>query len=200
LPFLFCSFVIFREAPALTPLQQPANVNIFNNQNAATLQQSVPMEGGGFVSANIVGAATAAVAKQTPAPGRPRGMTRVHLVLRVSFPLLTASLHSAAMPPRAAPQPAHVVAVPVAEATPQDVYRKKQAAAAAKAGGDTGNSAQLQQSLQGRLFEVSSQELRLTDQIIGKGSFCSVVKGIFNGAVVAVKLPHNMQVTCDMPI
>jgi hypothetical protein len=43
------------------------------------------------------------------------------------------------------------------------------------------------------MWEVSSQELRLTDQIIGKGSFCSVVKGIFNGAVVAVKLPHNMQ-------
>jgi hypothetical protein len=44
-----------------------------------------------------------------------------------------------------------------------------------------------------RMWEVNSQELRLTDQIIGKGSFCSVVKGIFNGAVVAVKLPHNMQ-------
>lgn len=43
------------------------------------------------------------------------------------------------------------------------------------------------------MWEVSSQELRLTDQVIGKGSFCSVVKGIFNGAVVAVKLPHNMQ-------
>ena len=66
----------------------------------------------------------------------------------------------------------------------------------------------------GRMWEVNSQELRLTDQVIGKGSFCSVVKGIFNGAVVAVrtaapafppklcfvtlvcvqvKLPHNMQ-------
>lgn len=43
------------------------------------------------------------------------------------------------------------------------------------------------------MWEVRSQELRLTDQVIGKGSFCSVVKGIFNGAVVAVKLPHNMQ-------
>ena len=43
------------------------------------------------------------------------------------------------------------------------------------------------------MWEVNSQELCLTDQVIGKGSFCSVVKGIFNGAVVAVKLPHNMQ-------
>ena len=123
-------------------------------------------------------------------------MTRVHLVLRETFPLLTASRPPAAILQLAAPQVAHVAVVPVAEATPQDVYRKKHAVAAAKAGGDAGNSSQLQQSLQGRLFEVSSQELRLTDQIIGKGSFCSVVKGIFNGAVVAVKLPHNMQVTC----
>ncbi len=51
----------------------------------------------------------------------------------------------------------------------------------------------IQQLAPGRMWEVSSQELRLTDQVIGKGSFCSVVKGIFNGAVVAVKLPHNMQ-------
>ena len=89
-----------------------------------------------------------------------------------------------------------MAAAPAAEAAPQDVSRKKHAVAPAKAGGDTSNSfQQLQQSPQGRLFEVSSQELRLTDQVIGKGSFCSVVKGIFNGAVVAVKLPHNMQVT-----
>lgn len=112
-------------------------------------------------------------------------------MLRESFPLLTVSRLPTAMPPPAAPQPAqvtHVAAAPAAEAAPQDVYRKKHAVAAAKAGGDTSNSSQqLQQSLQGRLFEVSSQELRLTDQVIGKGSFCSVVKGIFNGAVVAVK-------------
>ncbi len=67
--FFFCFFVVFPEVPALTPLQHPTNINIFNNQNAATLQQSVPMEGGGFVSANIVGAGATVVAQQTPTPG-----------------------------------------------------------------------------------------------------------------------------------
>ena len=68
--FFFVSSSFSLKAPrSLPPLQHPTNVNIFNNQNAATLQQSVPMEGGGFVSANIVSAGATVVTKQTPTPG-----------------------------------------------------------------------------------------------------------------------------------
>ncbi len=92
------------------------------------------------------------------------------------------------MPAAAAP----VAAAPAEAAGGYSATKKKPAAAAGKASSDAAIIS-AQQPAPGRMWEVNSQELRLTDQIIGKGSFCSVVKGIFNGAVVAVKLPHNMQ-------
>jgi hypothetical protein len=99
----------------------------------------------------------------------------------------------AAAPPAAAPPAAAPAAAAPAEAAGgYNATKKKPAAAVSKAGNDAAVTS-AQQPAPGRMWEVNSQELRLTDQIIGKGSFCSVVKGIFNGAVVAVKLPHNMQ-------
>ena len=106
----------------------------------------------------------------------------------VFAPALTQYAAAAPMPAAAAP----VAAAPAEAAGGYSATKKKPAAAAGKASSDAAIIS-AQQPAPGRMWEVNSQELRLTDQIIGKGSFCSVVKGIFNGAVVAVKLPHNMQ-------
>jgi hypothetical protein len=81
-----------------------------------------------------------------------------------------------------APPPSSVL-LSAPAATVEHVPSKKKPDAAAAA---AASHAPLPMS-PGRMWEVNSQELRLTDQVIGKGSFCSVVKGIFNGAVVAVR-------------
>jgi hypothetical protein len=80
------------------------------------------------------------------------------------------------------------MALPVPAAAVDLVVSKKKPAPAAKSAGDVAAAATTAPfpMAPGRMWEVNSQELRLTDQVIGKGSFCSVVKGIFNGAVVAV--------------
>ena len=156
------------------------------------LQQTMQsIEGGGFVSANIVGAGTAAPSRHLPPAGPSASVARFRLLGSYAFVycfLLPLPCASSLLGP--APPPSSVTPSAPAAAVEHVPSKKKPAATAAKAAADAAAASNAPLPMApGRMWEVNSQELRLTDQVIGKGSFCSVVKGIFNGAVVAVRSP-----------
>ena len=188
-------------------------MSALSNQNPAMLQQTMQsIEGGGFVSANIVAAGTSAPPRPLQPAGPPccprtppshaivcwgllllfAGVFCFRLLGSFAFVCwgllhsFTLSFASPILSSRLGPAPPPSSVLPSAPAATVEHVSSKKKPDAAAAAAAAASHAPLPMS-PGRMWEVNSQELRLTDQVIGKGSFCSVVKGIFNGAVVAVR-------------